>query len=106
MLAVVELLAVLGADVYRITRASESLPVAAVTTAPATSEAEKTGGGEAGGSNVAVAVFSMAVNLILHLGCVFCARCVGRSRGGEEGGEGRGQRPRRWLSYRLAQRFT
>ena len=76
MLAVVELLAVLGADIYRITRASESSPVAAVTTAPATSEAEQTEGGEAGGSNVAVAVFSMAVNLILHLGCVFCARCV------------------------------
>jgi len=77
-----ELILVLGADIYMLTRLMN-------TGADSTSsESAGVGGSRSGGreegdsegeeveGNLTVAVFSLVVNLILHVGCLFCARCV------------------------------
>jgi hypothetical protein len=82
ILVAAELVAVLGVDIYKISQVvSARSPGAAEAQSGAGGAPEGGAGADGdrktvGAPNLTVAVFSLLVNAILHVGCLFCARCI------------------------------
>ena len=82
-LVAIELFAVLGVDIFKISRvvSAESAAAEAHNGAASGGDMGSDGGGGDGAAeekeavpNLTLAVFSLLVNVILHFGCLFCAR--------------------------------
>ena len=82
ILVAAQLVAVLGVDIYQISQVLSARSPGAAEAQGGAGGAPEGGAGSDGDSktvgapNLTVAVFSLLVNAILHVGCLFCARCV------------------------------